>query len=98
MLTSKYEGLPNVLIECLALKKIIISTNCKTGPSEILKNGKFGKLIKVGQYKKLGQVISNIKNNLSYYNQMAKKGHKSIYRFDYQENCKKYLREIKKIL
>ena len=48
VLTSKYEGLPNVLIECLALKKIIISTNCKTGPSEILKNGKFGKLIKVG--------------------------------------------------
>ncbi len=98
VLTSKYEGLPNVLIECLALKKIIISTNCKTGPSEILKGGKFGKLIKVGEYKKLGQVISNIKYNLNYHNQIAKKGHKSIYRFDYQENCKKYLREIKKIL
>ncbi len=98
ILTSKYEGLPNVLIECLALKKIIISTNCKTGPSEILNNGKFGKLIKVGEYKKLGYLISQINNNYNYYNQFAKNGHKSIYRFDYQINCKKYLDEIKKIL
>lgn len=98
VLTSRHEGLPNVLIECLALKKVIISTNCKTGPSEILKNGKFGKLIKVGEYKKLGQIISDIKRNYSYYKQIAKKGHKSIYRFDYQVNCKKYLNEIVKIL
>ena len=98
VLTSKYEGLPNVLIECLALKKIVVSTNCKTGPSEILNNGKFGKLIKVGDYKKLGQIISDIKNNYSYYNQITKKGYKSIYRFNFQINCEKYLKEIKKFL
>ena len=98
VLTSKYEGLPNVLIECLALKKIIISTNCKTGPSEILNNGKFGNLIKVGEYKKLGYLISQINNNYSYYNQCAKNGHKSIYRFNYQINCEKYFKEIEKIL
>ena len=98
ILTSKYEGLPNVLIECLALKKIIISTNCKTGPSEILNNGKFGNLIKVGEFKKLGKLISNIKNNYSYFSQVAKNGHKSIYRFNYQINCKKYFNEIEKFL
>ena len=37
VLTSKFEGLPNVLIEAQYLKKYIISTNCKTGPKEILK-------------------------------------------------------------
>ena len=98
VLTSKYEGLPNVLIECLALKKIIVSTNCKTGPSEILNNGKFGKLIKVGDYKKLGHLISDTRNNYKYYSLIAKNGHKSIYRFNYQINCKKYLKEIKKFL
>ena len=32
ILTSKYEGLPNVLLEAVSLKKFIISSNCKTGP------------------------------------------------------------------
>ena len=40
VLSSKFEGLPNVLLESLVLKKFVISSNCPTGPSEILKNGK----------------------------------------------------------
>ena len=32
VLSSKYEGLPNVLLEAQLLKKFIISTNCPTGP------------------------------------------------------------------
>ncbi len=97
-LTSLNEGLPNVLIECLALKKIIISTNCKSGPSEILKNGKFGKLIKVGDFKKLGKTITDINYRRNYYNNIAKRGFKSLNRFDYQLNCKKYLHIINKLL
>ena len=40
ILSSKYEGLPNVLLEAACLKKLIISTKCPTGPKEILSNGK----------------------------------------------------------
>ena len=40
ILTSIFEGHPNVLIEAQYLKKYIISTNCPTGPREILNNGK----------------------------------------------------------
>ena len=57
VLTSKFEGLPNVLIEAQYLKKYIISTNCKTGPKEILKNGNFGSLINVGDHNKLNFFI-----------------------------------------
>ena len=97
-LTSRHEGLPNVLIECLALKKIIISTNCKTGPSEILENGKYGKLIKVGDFKKIGNSISEIYEKYYFYKRKAKKGHLSLDKFDYQLNCKKYLNIIKELL
>ena len=51
VLTSRYEGLPNVLLEALTLKKFIISTDCPTGPKEILLNGKAGNLFKIGDYK-----------------------------------------------
>jgi glycosyltransferase involved in cell wall biosynthesis len=46
LLTSKFEGLPNVLLEAATLKKNIISTDCPTGPREILNNGKYGFYVK----------------------------------------------------
>ena len=55
ILTSKFEGLPNVLLESLVLKKFIISSDCRTGPKEILLNGKGGLLFKVGDYKALSK-------------------------------------------
>ncbi len=45
VLSSIYEGLPNILIEALALKKKIVATNCPSGPAEILKFGKYGSLL-----------------------------------------------------
>ena len=36
LLTSKYEGLPNVLLEAISLKNIV-STNCPTGPRKYLR-------------------------------------------------------------
>ena len=35
----------------------IISTNCKSGPKEILRNGKYGDLVKIGDNKKLSSLI-----------------------------------------
>ena len=48
VLSSLFEGLPNVLLEAILLKNFIISSNCKTGPKEILDYGKGGLLFKIG--------------------------------------------------
>lgn len=62
--SSKYEGLPTVLIESLILDKIVISSRCPTGPSEILENGEIGFLYEIGDYKKLSELITkNLENN-----------------------------------
>ena len=60
--SSKYEGLPTVLIEALILRKIVISTNCPTGPKEILGNGKYGSLVDVGDYKVMADEICELLN------------------------------------
>ena len=57
ILSSLYEGLPNVLIEALSLKKLVISSNCPTGPKEILLNGKCGYLFKNNDHISLSKVI-----------------------------------------
>jgi len=47
LMTSRWEGFGNVLVEALENKLYIISTDCPSGPREILANGEFGKLVNV---------------------------------------------------
>ena len=98
VLTSKFEGLPNVLLEALTLKKFIISSNCPTGPREILKNGKYGFLFETEDYKKLSELILKYSKNKSKFKNKIELGYKSLNRFDLDVNGKKYLSEILKII
>ena len=100
ILSSRYEGLPNVLLEAQYLKKFIISTDCPTGPKEILLNGKLGDLIKVGNQKQLEERILHYhknKNNLIIKNKI-KLGKENIQRFNFELNCQKYYKIVKKYL
>ncbi|MBT2667488.1 glycosyltransferase [Bacillus sp. ISL-4] len=57
VLSSKWEGLPTVLVEAMALGVNLISTDCESGPNEILMNGKLGRLTTVGDVEDLAQAI-----------------------------------------
>ena len=94
VLTSKFEGLPNVLLEVLCLKKFVISTNCPTGPSEILLRGKAGYLFKVGNYKQLAKKILIHYKRQRRNKLMTNNGYLSLARYDYKKNCEKYLNLI----
>lgn len=57
VLSSDWEGYPNVLIEALAHGLRVISTDCEFGPRQILAGGEFGELVPVGDAKAMAESI-----------------------------------------
>lgn len=57
VMSSAWEGLPGTLIEALACRARVVSTDCPTGPAEILANGKWGLLVPVGDSAALAKAM-----------------------------------------
>ena len=58
--SAKFEGLPTVMIESLIMGKLIVATDCPTGPREILDNGQAGLLTPVGNAEALAEALHRI--------------------------------------
>nr|WP_277818372.1 glycosyltransferase [Gemmobacter straminiformis] len=57
VLSSRWEGLPGVLLESLAVGTPVVATDCPTGPDEILEQGRWGRLVPVGDAPALAEAI-----------------------------------------
>lgn len=63
---AKFEGLPTILIEGLMLNKLIVASDCPTGPREILNEGKAGVLVPVGDAEAMARAINKVLTEKDY--------------------------------
>jgi len=76
VLSSKSEGMPNSLMEAMAIGIPSISTDCDYGPRDIIINGKNGLLVEVGDYHGMAQAIKKLILNENYAVEISKEGQK----------------------
>ena len=63
ILSSRFEGFPNVLVQAMACGTPVISTDCRSGPGEILEDGKWGRLVPVGDWRSMAEAIIETLDN-----------------------------------
>jgi len=80
-LTSLYEGLPNALLEAAALGVPAVSTDCPTGPREILRDGAGGLLVPVGDDETLASALTFILRNRHAAQERAQCARDGMHRF-----------------
>ena len=97
VLSSLYEGLGNVLLDAINYDLPIVTTNCKSGPSEIISYGKGGYLSPVSDTNVLSQKILYALNNYKLSKKKSRYAKIKLHRFLEEKNSSNYLNFIKKI-
>ncbi len=63
VLSSRYEGLPGVLLEAMSVGCPVVSTDCLGGCREILADGYYGPLVPVGDHRALSEAMLRVLDN-----------------------------------
>lgn len=90
ILSSLHEGMPGVLVQAMACGAACISTDCPTGPNEIIEHGASGLLVPVGDHQAIANAIETFLTNSTLRKQMAQAAPASVRRYETQAGIRSY--------
>jgi len=90
VLSSDYEGFGNVIVEALACGTSVVSTDCPSGPSEILEDGRYGRLVPVGDAQAMAAAMEDVLKNPFDTDQLKARANM----FSSDKNARHYLRVL----
>jgi glycosyltransferase involved in cell wall biosynthesis len=90
VLSSRHEGMPGVLVQALACGTACVSTDCATGPNELIREGENGNLVQVGDSAMMADRILSLLNNEQLRNQFVRLAPNSVERFSESQGVLSY--------
>ena len=97
VLTSDLEGMPNALMEAMALGVPCVSTRCNMGPEELINDGENGLLVDVGNKKQIAQAILRILTDDELAKKLSSNSMKMRETNSIDEISRKWLKYLKEI-
>ena len=95
--SAKMEGLPTAMIESLVLDKLIVSTDCPTGPREILNNGRSGLLVPVGNVELMADAMHKLLTDETLRTDLLKNASEHQQRFLFESTQRQFDEVINKM-
>ena len=90
VLSSFYEGFPNVLCEAMHAGLPCVSTKCECGPSELINDGKNGFLVQIGNINQMAEKIIALIENEKLRSSMGEEAERSTERLSREVICQKW--------
>jgi glycosyltransferase involved in cell wall biosynthesis len=94
VMSSRWEALPQVLMEALALGAPVVSTDCPTGPREILGDGRYGVLVPPGDRSALGAGVRDLLSDAALRQTLSTVGPQRAAAYDVDEMVRRYEAEL----
>ncbi len=91
VMTSRFEGLPLVLIEAQSFGLPCVSFDCPTGPREVITHGENGLLVEVGNTKKMAQELFRVARSKELYASCSKSAKETSKKYSPNEVTDKWL-------
>ncbi len=98
VLSSLHEGFGNVIVEAMACGTPVISTDCKSGPGEIIENEKSGILVPVGNPQSLSEAIIRVLKDSPLRQSLSAEGIKRVRYFSVEKNIQQYEDVFQKLM
>ena len=98
VLSSGYEGMPNALMEAMAVGTPCVSTRCKMGPEELIDDGVNGLLVPVGDTEKMKDAIEMLIENPRLSKSVSANGRNLLKTNDVSAICTKWLEYLNFII
>lgn len=98
LLTSRYEGLPNALMESMGVGLPVISLNTRTGPTDLINDHQNGILVKTHTPEAIAMAISELVNNKELSQKLGKQARVDILEtYDIKKTIDKYIQLIEEL-